>query len=142
MKYYKINPEVPAGLGINSILERTPGHPLKVINLHLVFEGWLGGDLLETSPVFYVTERLKSGMEQTSLSGIQSFDDVEVSKSENFLELYPNKDLPKIFLLRINGRAYDDDFGIDKGVLVISETAKNFLAGYNLSNSDIEETQK
>lgn len=140
MKYFKINLEVPAGLGEKSILERTPGVPLKVIKLHLVFEGWLGSDLLETSPVFYATRKLREGLESSGLSGIKAFEDIEVSKSENFVELYADKELPDFFLLSLNGKAYKDDFGVDKGTLVISEKAKEFLEAYSLIGADIEES--
>ena len=137
MSWYKIKPEVPASIGPNSILERTSGAPLKVIKLHLIFEGWLGGDLMETSPVFYVTESLKNGLQSSSLSGIDAFEKIEITRSSNFLELYPDKELPDFFLLRINGIPYTDDFGLDKGYLVLSSKAKDFLMKYNLSDAEL-----
>jgi hypothetical protein len=138
MVFYKIHPEVPASIGKNSVIERIQDVPLKIIKLHLVFEGWLGGDLMETSPAFYVTKKLKDALSNSMLSGIANFLLVEVSKSENFLELYPNKQLPDFFFLKIKGTPYMDDFGIDKGFLIISERAKDFLSNFNLSDSVIE----
>jgi len=140
MIFYKVRPEVPAAIGKNSVIERQPGVPMKIRKLHLVFEGWLGGDIMETSPVFYVTERLKNELSESTFSGITEFSLIEdVTKSDKFLELYPDKDLPKLFSIKITGVPYKDDFSIDKGYLVISKRVKQFLTGFNLSDSEIEE---
>jgi hypothetical protein len=139
MMFYKIRPEVPAAIGKNSILERTAGIPLKVVKLHLEFEGWQGGDLLETSPVFYVTERLKEGIGNSKLTGVADFLLIdELTKSKNFLELYPKKEIPKLYLLKVEGTPFKDDFGVDNGYLIISETAKRLLTEFNLSNSRVD----
>jgi hypothetical protein len=140
MIFYKVRPEVPAAIGKNSVIERQPGVPMKIRKLHLVFEGWLGGDIMETSPVLYVTERLKNELSESTFSGITEFSLIEdVTKSDNFLELYPDKDLPKLFSIKITGAPYKDDFSIDKGYLIISKRVKQFLIGFNLSDSEIEE---
>jgi hypothetical protein len=142
MIFYKVRPEVPASIGKNSIIERHPGVPMKITKLHLVFEGWLGSDIMETSPVFYVTERLKEGLSGSTFSGISEFSLIEdVTKSDNFLELYPDKNLPKLFSIKITGVPHKDDFSIDKGYLIISDRAKQFLTGFNLGDSEIEEVQ-
>ena len=138
-KYYKIYPEVPAGIGENSVINRIPGQPLEVIKMHLVFEGWLGSDLMKTSPVFYVTEKLKDALEKEDFSGISVFEKIEVTKSENFIELYPELELPNFFLMRIIGVAYKSDFGIDIGKLVVSELALNFLKQFQFTQVEIEE---
>lgn len=141
MKYFRLRPEVPAGVGENSKIERIPGSPLKVKKLHLVFEGWLGDDLMKTSPVFYVTEKLKKSLESSKLSGILNFEKIEITKSENFEELYPNQKLPDFFLFRINGTARQDDFGVEAGKLIVSEKALAFLKDFNLSETEIEDLE-
>ena len=91
MKYYIIKPEVPAGLGRKSIIERATGQSMKIIELHLEFQGWLGDDLMETHPVFYVTEKLKAALQKSKISGIEDFCQAIVTRSDSFVELYPNK---------------------------------------------------
>lgn len=126
MKYFLIKLEVPAGIGKNSILERIPGQALKAVKLHLVIEDWLGSDLMKTSSVFYVTEKSKKRLVNSNLTGIEGFEEMEVSKSENFLELYPNKKLPRFLWFKINGEPRVDDFGVEKGKLIVSDRVKNF----------------
>ena len=139
MRYFRLRPEIPAGIGENSEIERIQGNPLKVKRLHLVFEGWFGDDLMKTSPVFYVTEKLKQGLESAKFSGVSHFENIEVTKSENFEELYPEKELPSFFLFKINGEAKQDDFGVEVGKLIVSAKALEFLKGFNLSETEIEE---
>ena len=64
------------------------------------------------------------------------FDEVEVTTSKLFQELYPNRQLPKFVWLQIKGRPGRDDFGIglDPG-LVISERALKVLEGIGISNA-------
>lgn len=139
MKHYEVELEVPAGIGENSVLKRRSGYPLQVEKLHLDFEGWMGNDIMETSPVFYITEKLRFGLEKSELSGISHFENIEVTKSENFEELYPNKKLPSFFLFRINGQARQDDFGVESGKLIVSGKALEFLKNFNLSEAEINE---
>lgn len=139
MSYYKVEPEVPAGIGVNSIIEHIPGQPLRIDKLHLEFEGWLGADLMGTSPAFYITERLKSGIEAGSYSGIVGFEPIEVSKSDNFRELYPDKELPNLYLLRLDGKSRESDFAVENGILIVSQTAKSLLDSYDMSIGEFEE---
>jgi hypothetical protein len=64
------------------------------------------------------------------------FDEVEVTTSKLFQELYPNRQLPKFVWLQIKGRPGRDDFGIglDPG-LVISERALEVLRKLGISNA-------
>ena len=139
MKYCKLKPEVSAGIGENSERQRIPNQPLQVIKLHFEFEAWFGNDLMKTSPVFYVTYELMQGLKDSELTGIFGFESIEISKSENFIELYPDKILPNFFLLKIDGVARKDDFGIESGKLIVSASALNFLQSYNISEAEIEE---
>ncbi|NBP67651.1 MAG: hypothetical protein EBU52_02805 [Cytophagia bacterium] len=141
MKYFRLKPEAPAVIGEHSEIERVQGDALKVRKMHLVFEGWFGDDLMKTSPVFYITEKLKRDLESSELSGISHFENIEVTKSENFKELYPNKELPDFFLFVINGTARQDDFGIEIGKLIVSEKALGFLKGFRLAETEIEDLE-
>ncbi|WP_336704356.1 hypothetical protein [Chryseobacterium indologenes] len=135
--YRLIEPEVAGGLGEKTEIDNTFFPPI-VKYLHYEFEGWLGDDLVESFPCYIVTERLRKGIESKQLSGI-SFDQVLVSKSETFLELYPDRQLPNFFWAKINGESNRDDFFItEKNGLAISERAYSLLKGYNIDQADVE----
>ncbi len=137
MNYYLIKPEVPAGIGEESIIERIQGQPLKILNLHLVFDGWHGSDLMKTSPVFYITEKLYNKLIECSFSGIEGFEKAKVDKSDNFLELYPELELPDFYWMKINGTPKKSDFGLEALKLVVSEPVKIFLEEFSLVGASI-----
>ena len=83
MKYFYIEPEVAGGWGKNTVFDRTPGRPTVVHKLHYEFDGWLGDELLESTPCFIVSERMAREMKKMHLTGV-NFDDVEVTTSEHF----------------------------------------------------------
>ncbi|REC41604.1 hypothetical protein [Chryseobacterium pennipullorum] len=135
--YRLIEPEVAGGLGGKTELDNTYFPPL-IKHLHYEFDGWMGNDILESFPCYIVTEQLRSDIESETLTGI-NFDNVLVSKSETFLELYPNKILPNFFWAKINGESYKDDFFItEKNILAISEKAYSLLKKFNIDQADIE----
>lgn len=136
MRYFEVNPEVPAELGDLTVMENKDGARLIIHKLHLNFKGWLGGDLMETTPVFYITEKLKQGLIKHAFTGIQAFEPVEYEIDDEYTgSVKPGV----IYWLKINGKSMHDDFGIDEGVLIVSEKALNFLKQYNLSDAEIVE---
>ncbi|MGA2404873.1 MAG: hypothetical protein ABSG91_24750 [Syntrophobacteraceae bacterium] len=141
MKYYQLEPEVAGGFGEHTVIDRASGK-MVVRKLHYEFDGWLGDELLESTPCFIVSERLARQIERAQLTGI-SFDDVEVTKSDQFEELYPNRQIPKFIWLKIQGEAGRDDFGIAPGLmLVISERALEVLKGLGISNALVTPFEK
>jgi hypothetical protein len=94
MKYFYIEPEVAGGLGKNTVMDRSI-HPPIVTKLHYHFDGWLGDVLLESFPCFVITDFAKRKIQSGELTGAR-FDEVEVTTSEQFHELYPAKQLPPV----------------------------------------------
>lgn len=138
MIYKFIEPEVAGGLGDKTEMDTSTFPPL-IKSLHYEFDGWLGDDILESFPCYIVTESLRKEIESQNLTGI-NFDEVYVSKSENFSELYPDKQLPIFFWAKINGEQNKDDFFITKeNTLAISDRAFLLLKNYNIGNADIED---
>ncbi|PQA90711.1 hypothetical protein SAMN05421796_1137 [Chryseobacterium piscicola] len=136
--YKLIEPEVAGSLGRETELDNSV-FPPHVKKLHYEFSGWLGDDILESFPCYIVTDSLREDFENNKFTGI-SFNEVIVSKSETFLEIYPDRELPKFYWLKICGEAYKDDFFITKeNVLAISEKVNLVLLRYNINNADIEE---
>jgi hypothetical protein len=123
MKFYKLDPEVAGGWGPNTEFTRAPGKALVVDKLHYQFDGWLGDELLESSPCFIVTQRLADVLKSRQLSGYE-LKAVQISASDQFREIYPDRQLPKFAWLSLTGKAGADDMGIDvDGRLVVSERA-------------------
>lgn len=108
--FFYVEPEVAGGLGPRSIVHRAEGK-LIVTRLNYEFDGWLGDPLLETTPCFIVSDKLRQAIEARALTGA-SFADVEVTRSATFSQLYPALQLPMFWWLVVNGTPFEDDFGL------------------------------
>ncbi|MBZ9703047.1 MULTISPECIES: hypothetical protein [unclassified Mesorhizobium] len=116
----------------------TSVHPPAVSKLHYQVEGWFGDALVTTFPCFLVTEEAKRGLLDIGISGA-TFAPAEVTKSENFLELQPDVELPPFVWLKVDGRAGHDDFGVNQKLnLVISERAFDVLDELGLPSASIQ----
>lgn len=136
--FYKLTPEVAGHLGPGTVLDRS-GHPPVVHALHYEFDGWPADDLITAFPCFLVTDRMKELIEGAKASGC-SFGFAEVSTSEQFEELHPNRQLPHFSWLLISGMAKRDDCGTSAtGSLVVSERLLRAMKGGRLENCDIDE---
>lgn len=137
MSLYLIEPEVPGYLGQHTIGNFGKFPPI-VEKLHFEFDGWLNDDLIESFPCFLVTESLAKALDSAPLSGYQ-LESVEISTSEVFKELYPERSLPQFLWLRILGQKGKDDFSVsDTGVLLVSERALQLLQNFQLKNAEVE----
>jgi hypothetical protein len=138
MQYFYIEPEVAGGLGSSTLLDSTV-HPPVVERLEYCFDGWQGDALLESFPCFITTESLAAQLMSSSMSGIQ-LGHVSITKSREFLELYPHRSLPVFVWLRVTGQAGNDDLGIAvDGRLVVSDRALTILKAFGISHSLVEE---
>ena len=133
--YHIVEPEVAGGWGNNTVYIRISGMTTVVHKLHYQFDGWLGDELLESAPCYIVTERLAHAIDLAQLSGVR-FDDVEVTTSDQFKDLYPNRHLPKFVWLVVEGIPGQDDFGIAPGIrLIVSERALELLKLFGISHA-------
>lgn len=138
---FVLGPEVAGGFGDLTFIDTSVFPPL-VSSVELQLEGWLGDDLLETFPCFFVTEQLHDAIEAAELTGYQ-FNAVKVTKSELFNALYPSRNVPHFFWLRVIGDANVNDFGLSVDHrLVVSRKALDIMSGFNLQNCDISEYSK
>ena len=136
--YHIVEPEVAGGWGKNTEFTRTPGQPVVVHKLDYQFDGWLGDELLESTPCYVSTERLAAEIRRAHLTGV-SFDQVEISKSEQFDDLYRGRELPKFVWLKIEGTPGRDDFGVTPDLrLVVSERALVVLNEAGISHALVE----
>jgi hypothetical protein len=133
--YYAVEPEVAGGWGENTVFTTVPGKGVVVQRLHYKFDGWLGDELLESAPCFIVSERMAQEIERAGLTGVR-FDDVQVTVSEEFMQLEPERELPKFLWLKVEGFPGREDFGIASGLkLVVSERALGLLRRVGFSHA-------
>jgi hypothetical protein len=135
---YILEPEVAGGFGENVVYDPSTRH---VEHLHYQFDGWLGDDLLTTTPCYIVTDRLRSVIEQSARTGYE-FETVEVTTSELFRELYPDRELPKFWWLKVTGKPGVDDFGLSPdyyGLVVRDSVLTKMKERAQLDNCDISD---
>jgi hypothetical protein len=138
MKYFLLKPEVPGGFGENTVIDHTV-KPFRVDKLHYEFQGWLGDDLLTSFPCIIATVDLVKQLNENRFSGY-SIDDVEISTSYEFRQLYPDRVLPEFQWIKVHGTPGKDDFGLSgTRRLVVSETVLNILKTFKIEQCRIEE---
>lgn len=154
MKLFMVEPEVAGEIGERTIYENydaiiNNGERPQISYLHFVLMGWLGDDILEVTPCFMVSEKLKNVIEESTLTGY-AFQDIDISVSEDYSEMYPDRELPHFYRLLPQGvvKVEDEtyyawnnmDFCVtEKFYLVLSENAMKIIRDYQLDNADIRE---
>jgi hypothetical protein len=107
--------------------------------LHYVFDGWLGDELIESFPCFIVSERLATRLSNSGFSGFK-LADVEITRSEQYHDIYGDRPLPTFRWLQVEGVPGQDDFGLSgRAELVVSEAARNVLESFPLSHCEVRE---
>jgi hypothetical protein len=157
LRLYELKPEVAGGYGENTIVSNIDSVRSKkerpiIAHLHYEFSGWLGDEILETTPCFIVTESLADSIQRCDLKGY-IFTDVEISVTEEFEEfeeLHPGRILPKFKRIVPHGTVEvigdtfrnwsGDDFCMSqKFVLVLSEKALATIKKHKCDYCDITE---
>jgi hypothetical protein len=137
MEYFYVEPEVAGALGERTIMDRSV-HPPLVERLHYQLEGWLGDPVLESFPAFILTQDTKETLLRMGATGA-TFDDVEVTVSDQFRELYPGRNLPRFVWLKPEGRAGRADIGTAAdGRLVVSRPVLDAFGSLGMSHALVE----
>ncbi len=134
--FFYIEPEVAGGIGSNSKTHWEKGK-LVVTRLNYEFSGWLGDAIIESTPCFVVTDTARQMIEKAELSGV-SFDDVEITRSGMFVDLYGERELPQFHWLVVHGQPEADDFGMANDLrLVVSRGALDILKRAGVDHAEI-----
>ncbi|MER9891704.1 hypothetical protein NKJ40_06305 [Mesorhizobium sp. M0119] len=137
MDYFYIKPDVAGGIGRGTIMD-TSVHPPVVSKLIYQMEGWFGDVIVTTFPCFLVVAEVKQALQNIGFSGA-NFAHAEITKSEDFLELQPDVELPQFVWLKVNGKAGHDDFGIAGDLrLVISKRVLDLLDRFGIPSATVE----
>ena len=129
MRHYVLKPEVAGGAGPNTIFIDPGARPPSISKFNYEFDGWLGDPILETVCSYIVTRTLSDSIAAIHPTGV-SFGTVEVSKSGEFEDLYPARDLPEFVWLQVTGTPGQDDFGYTTSnghCIVVSERILDLL---------------
>jgi len=137
MAYHRIEPEVAGELGEGTDMD-TSVHPPNVRSLHYEITDWLGDHILESYPVYIVSEQLAEALTRSGLGRFE-LRDCRVTLSEEAEELLEGSDLPKWRWFVPTGAAGQDHFGVtDNARLVVSDEGLDVLNNFSLSNALIE----
>jgi hypothetical protein len=137
MKYYTLEPEVAGGFGPKSILDDPSARPPRIKHFNYEFAGWAGDPLLTTVASFIVTAEVKAKIEESEAKGVQ-FGIVEISKSGEFEDFFPGRELPKFVWLQVTGKAGVDDFDMSPTHrLIVSQRILDILRSAGMSHCEI-----
>ena len=145
MKFYNLQCEVPGGFGTQTIFNKQ-SVPWEIEQLNVVFDGWLGGNILALSSAILITDSLKSQI-TPEISGIQEFQDAIVERSDIFESLQSKTVLPKFTFLKVGDQAFFDDIALARydnlyNQLIISERFKIILDKFELGNHRLIEIER
>jgi hypothetical protein len=137
MKYYHLEPEVAGDSAGDHTEADWTTHPPTVTKLHYELEYGPRDALLESFPCWIATVATMNAIRSAELTGA-TFDDVEVTMTEQAREFEPDFGLPDFVWLKIDGKAGQDDFGVAPNLrLVVSERALKLLQGFGISHAEI-----
>jgi hypothetical protein len=148
-KLYTLEPEVAGEIGEQSRIKYKDGMISVVMFLHYEFTGWLGDELLTSSPCFIVAKSLADDISLSQLSGYK-LEKILQSKSDEFEELYPGVQLPEFVRIVPEGTVQTED-GIvkqwsgqdfcleDEVDLVVTRRALEIISKHRITNCNINE---
>ncbi len=153
MAFYFLEPEVPGGLGEGTEWDRTTD-PYEVVKLHYEMQGWMGDELITSSPVYMVGEQVAKALQQANLSGF-TLAPMTLSFSDQFRSRYAAADVPGFVWLKLGDRPMLDDFGRCsrasgattpkpvrlKTSLLVSGRALDVLKQFRIEQCEVEEVQ-
>ena len=152
MILYFLEPEVSGGHGKQTIYGTEEnvgkeGISAKVKYLHYEFEGWLGDDLIESTPAFIISSYLEYELKKSEFTDFK-LEKCLVTMSDEWYELYPNKELPSftrfipLGTIEVEGENFNHWSGhhfclSSKGELVVTQKAMDFLKRFSIKHCDI-----
>jgi hypothetical protein len=149
MILYFLEPEVSGGHGEYTIYGTEEEMAIKGISgkvkyLHYEFEGWLGDDLLESTPTFIVSSKLGTELENSDFIDYK-LEECLITMSDEFIEMYPNKEIPAFSRFIPLGKIEVEEENFKnwsghhfclspKGELVVTQEALDFLNRFSIDN--------
>lgn len=137
-KIFLLEPEVSGGIGDGTIYRNEN----EISYLHYEFDGWLGDEIIESTPYFLISEALSNYLRNNGIDDF-SIEECLITTSDLFRELYPKKELPKFYRLVPEGKAKILDGKVvettnheillsEKNYLLVSQKTMDILNSYPL----------
>lgn len=107
----------------------------------ITFDAWPEDDLFSLGTMFFVTERLRSKLDNKKLSGIEFQKISNLTQGSNFQDQYPNAELPPfVWLVKVVGKENLNDFFLwDQKYLVVSAEALKVLRQNHVMNAEADQ---
>ena len=138
MKFFRLEPEVAGELGEGTIMDVSV-HPPLVTAVHYELSDWLGDHLLESYPVYLISEQLAASLDR---AGFRRYElrDARVTLSLEAQELLDPASLPTFRWFVVTGAPGHDDIGVTSNArLVVSERALEVMrAAAPLNHCDVK----
>lgn len=157
MKYYSVECEAPGGgFGPNALLKYNANRTYveTVEYLDLIFDVWLGGELIQDGSCFCVTESLWTYLNDEGVRGV-AVRDMDVRAGEHVNDFYPGRVIPvfKQLILPMTVQAQQangwileqssipeaDMFSGPGAPLIVSGRIKDCLTSYGVLNLEFAE---
>jgi hypothetical protein len=137
MAYHRIEPEVAGELGEGTDMD-TSVHPPNVRTLHYEITDWLGDHILESYPVYIVSEQLAEALTRSAWAGSSCATAGSRSRRRR-RSCSRARTCPSGAGSSSTGVAGQDHFGVtDNARLVVSDEGLDVLNNFSLSNALIE----
>ncbi|MEO8501848.1 MAG: hypothetical protein ABI565_13095 [Vicinamibacteria bacterium] len=102
----------------------------------IVFDTWLGDDLIRPYPAVLVTTPLMRALLQLPRASGFSISRARVRASRFFRKHSPGKRLPVFWAIQVDGVAGRDDMGLtEAGVLVLSRRVLDVVVGFRVGRA-------
>ena len=134
-KHYVVEPEVAGGWGKNTLQAATGKGTAAKASLRVRRMAWRR--TLGKYALFHSFGAIAREIGGAELTGVR-FDEVEVTVSQEFMQLYPSRQLPKFVWLKVQGTPGGDDFGTAQDLrLVVSERALEVLRRVGIAHAAV-----
>jgi hypothetical protein len=133
---YVIEPLVAGELGDGTDLDPST-HPPRVSSVEYVLDAPVEEDLIESFPVFLVSEELERRIQEAGLRGI-SLEDARVVPSPEYIEIYGDAPHKQYRWMKLD-QAEDPDAWLGEDLrLNVTDRMMEMLQSLNISNADVE----
>lgn len=139
--YHALQSDVPDENGEHMQLD-TSVHPPRIIHLHLTLDNWDGDEIIESFPVYVVTDRLGKALSNAGLSSftLRNAEITLAPEEQAVLDRHGISELPNFQWLDVTGTAGRDALGItDRVQLVVSDSALAVLQQFRMEHCLVEE---
>lgn len=132
---FVLEPWVAGELGPNTALDSTT-HPPSVKSVEYLLDSPVEADLIESFPVFLVSEDLGRQLIATDLRGF-SLVEANVAPSREYLAVYGQRPHKRYKWMRLQASPSPDAWEAADGRLCVSDRMMGVLEGANLEGCDI-----